>query len=372
MDLTKLRRTYLGWIYQPLWRRFLAYRLARFNRKETARLDNLYHELDAYAHRVFYLGITNHSNLGDMAQHYCILNWIKTNYPTYQLVKFESDTVVDDRFGFIEKLKKVYRPSDIILFQSGYCTQDLGGNHEYMHRLIIDNMPEAKILMMPQTIYFQHEENRSRTSESYNRAKHMLFLARDFVSFKDAQSMFPAIQVKAFPDIVTTLIGTMSFNKKRNGVCICCRNDGEKLYTDQQIEGLANKVRATASVVITDTTIKESYKKIRHNLKYYIEREISNYAQFEVMITDRYHGTIFSLAAGTPVIILKTTDHKVTTGADWFKGVYDDYVYVAESLDDAFDIYQRISKKPCNHKLPSYFLDNYYNKLKAYFEEAVF
>lgn len=51
-------------------------------------------------------------------------------------------------------------------------------------------------------------------------------------------------------------------------------------------------------------------------------------SHYKVVITDRYHGTIFSLIANTPVIIIKSTDHKVTTGADWFKGIYDDYVYV--------------------------------------------
>ena len=70
-----------------------------------------------------------------------------------------------------------------------------------------------------------------------------------------------------------------------------------------------------------------------------------------VTITDRYHGTIFSLCAGTPVIILKTTDHKVTTGADWFKGVYDDYVYVAKDLDDAYSLCQKVLAKKLSYHI---------------------
>ena len=69
----------------------------------------------------------------------------------------------------------------------------------------------------------------------------------------------------------------------------------------------------------------------------YIEKEIEDYSRYKIIITDRYHGTILSLVAGTPVIILKTNDHKVTTGADWFKGVYDEHVFLANDLKNAYE-----------------------------------
>ena len=104
------------------------------------------------------------------------------------------------------------------------------------------------------------------------------------------------------------------------------------------------------------------------NLQHYIETEIESYSHFEVTITDRYHGTIFSLCAGTPVIIIKTNDHKVTTGADWFKDVYDGYVYVAEDLGDAYKkVFQVINGKRQNN-LPPYFKTEYYDKLRGLFE----
>jgi exopolysaccharide biosynthesis predicted pyruvyltransferase EpsI len=88
------------------------------------------------------------------------------------------------------------------------------------------------------------------------------------------------------------------------------------------------------------------------------------------VITDRYHGTIFALAAGTPVVIIRTIDHKVITGADWFKGVYDDYVYMAQDLDDAFQIVSSIRKKNLNHCLQLVFATEYYDKLKSIFESG--
>lgn len=341
-----------------------------FMKKDASRLDSLSKDANA-PRRVFYLGITAHSNLGDMAQHHCITEWIKENYPDEELIMFESDTVVNKSSTFMKKFKMVYRPNDIIIFQSGYTTQDLGGNHEYMHRLIVDEMPYANILMMPQTIFFVSEENKKRCSESLDKAQHMLFLSRDFVSEKTARLMFPHQTVKAYPDIVTTLIGKLHFDNLRSGICMCCRNDGEKYYTVEELNELRSKLEKDTEVVVTDTTIKVPYQKLRKNKKEYIEKEIERFSHFKVVITDRYHGTIFSIAAGTPVIIIKTTDHKVTTGADWFKGVYDDYVYVADNLEDAYNKAVDVIKNEPSHVIKSYFKENFYDKLKELFEQSV-
>lgn len=366
MKIMNFVRKHFAWLYRPV----KLFYFTSIHRKDASRLDSLLNKSEG-SPRVYYLGITAHSNLGDMAQHFCITKWIKENYPDYDLIMFESNTVVDARSGFIKKFNKIYRKQDIIVFQSGYTTQDLGGNHEYMHRLIVDKMPYANILMMPQTIFFQKEENKKLCAESLDKAQHMLFLARDFVSEKMAIEMFPHISVKAFPDIVTTLIGTLQFNNIRNGVCMCCRNDVEKFYSDEDLETLKNKIEHTTTVTRTDTTIQASYIEIRKNLRHFIEGEIEKFSHFKVVVTDRYHGTIFSIAAGTPVVIIKTTDHKVTTGADWFKDVYDDYVQVATDLDDAYNKTIEFMKSNRSHEMKPYFKQNYYDRLKSYFEEIL-
>lgn len=369
-SINKIRVKYLRWAYGPITDYLRKRNISAYRNKQCERLLTL----QPGKSRVFYLGITEQPNLGDMAQHYCIKKWIGENYPDRELVMFESKVITDPEFTekFFTKLKKVFRDDDVIVIQSGYCTQDLGGDHPLMHRLVCDYMTDAKILMMPQTIFFQHEENKRICAENHNKAKNMLFLARDFVSYEMAKEMFPGIRVKAFPDIVTTLIGTLSFSHKREGVCLCTRNDGEKLYSKEQIDALEQRLEETGTPVQQkDTQGKGTVQSIRANLQKYIEAEIESYSSFDVTITDRYHGTIFSLCAGTPVIIIKTTDHKVTTGADWFKGVYDDYVYVAEDLDDAYQIAKQVLDKHLNHQLSPYFKSEYYDKLKIYFENKL-
>ena len=50
---------------------------------------------------VFYLGLTEHSNLGDLAQCYCIQKWLNTYCKDYTICMFESSVVVDPRFSFV-------------------------------------------------------------------------------------------------------------------------------------------------------------------------------------------------------------------------------------------------------------------------------
>lgn len=362
-------KPFVGWIYRPIRDYFVNKK--RLKKCELA-VIKLIEECTNTSNksRVFYLGITEQPNLGDMAQHFCISKWLDENFPDRAILKYESSVITFEKSNFISVMKQYFKEDDYIVFQSGYCTQDLGGDHPLLHRLIIEAFPDAKILMMPQTIFFKEEKNRKKCADNHNKAANMLFLARDKDSYEMAKEMFQTPRVALFPDIVTTLIGEKQFTNDRSGVCVCTRNDGEKFYADAEIAQLVNKLSADTRVIEKDTQGLVHYEKIRSNLSYYIWNEIESYSHFKVTITDRYHGTIFSLCAGTPVIIIKTTDHKVTTGADWFKGVYDDYVYVAKDLNDAYLQAEKImnNSKYDNHLSP-YFRSHYYDKLKELFED---
>lgn len=336
---------------------------------QTKRL--FFYRLQKSRPRIYYLGVTEHANLGDLAQYFCIGKWLRKYYAEYTIVEFESSTVVDPRFGFINKLGRLLKQEDLIFFQSGYSTQDLGGDHELMHRLIIDQFSDVRIVMMPQTVFFRLEENKRRTALSYNQGKRLLFLARDRVSFEMASEMFPDVAVRLYPDIVTSLIGHYHFTGRQDRVLFCCRNDTEKYYSDDEIAVLRQKVEQFVPTDLSDTTIPVNYRKIRRNLQSYIEREVSKFSSYRLTITDRYHGTIYSLAANTPVIVIKTTDHKVTTGVEWFKGVYDDHVYLAQSLEHAFDLAKEILSRRCRHELSPFFDTQYYGKLRMLIEETV-
>lgn len=325
-------------------------------------------EVDITQKRIWYFCVPTHSNLGDQAQACCIEKYFR---------KFFSDHIVfklsNNAFDFYEEkilmiLKEKIKETDLIFFQSGYT---FTGIHPYenMHRKIVENFPYNKIVFLPQTVKFKNLKILENVQNFYGKYDNIYFFARDKISYDIYKSIFPEHRnVHCFPDIVTTEIGNYDFNNnERNGILLCVRNDVEKLYSFQEISLFKEKLQKIAKVSLSDTnsetkenSLKEYWKKI--------EETIDDYAQYQVIITDRYHGTIFALIANTPVIILKTTDHKVVTGADWFEGVYEDYVYVVNDLEEASQVAQQIVTGFEYRKLPSYFKEKYYDRLKDIIE----
>lgn len=320
---------------------------------------------------IYYFGVPRHANLGDLAQCLCIRKFLAEQFPEYIVTEVDTKVFMDEKYKQRKLIKECVKNDDLIVFQSGYCTQDLGGIEDLMHQTVMKDFPNNKMLMLPQTIYFKSEKRKQQASKIYNAHKHLFFLARDTVSYKMALKLFPDISVRAYPDIVTTLIGQYFFHEDRNGVLLCMRNDAEKYYSEEVINELRRKINEFSSTEQLDTTINEKVNVIYANLQEFIENYIRKFAKYKVVITDRYHGTIFSLIANTPVIVVKTTDHKVKTGVDWFREIYDENVIYVDDIDDVPQVVKKILQRKIVKKNDSYFKERYYDKLRAEFEKNV-
>ena len=94
------------------------------------------------------------------------------------------------------------------------------------------------------------------------------------------------------------------------------------------------------------------------------QKKLQEFANYKLVITDRFHGTIFSLITNTPVIVLNSTDHKLSSGVNWFKGVYDDYVHYCNNLDNVYEQVNKIYGKKIDVITTAYFQEKYYDKLQ--------
>lgn len=319
--------------------------------------------------RIFLFGIPTAANIGDMTQYLLILKWLKNNYPEYDVVDFPTRSILYQDCRFLNILDKKLKKEDYIFFQSGYDTHDLGGDEDLMHKTVISHFPEQNMVMLPQTVFFQSAERERESAEAYSKNKGMLFLARDKMSYQKALTMFPDLRVKLYPDIVTTLIGKYHFTAERKGVLFCHRSDGERYYSAEEWNTCKENIRRRTIISSTDTTIPVPNMFVRKNVTKYLNRMLNQFSQYQVIITDRYHGTILSLVAQTPVIVIKTTDHKVTSGLDWFAGIYDAFIYLAKDLKDAEDKAAEWLEHGPKGELPPYFEEKYYSHLKELIEE---
>ena len=319
--------------------------------------------------KIFYFGIPMHSNLGDLAQYVCIRDFLSEYFSEYNVIEIDSLAYLNKHTLLRGFIKRKSTNSDLIFFQSGYCTQDLGGVENYMHQTVIQDYPNNKMVMLPQTIFFKSPKIQKLTSEIYNNHKKLVFLARDQVSYDIAQNIFSDIPVYLYPDIVTTMIGNYSFNENRKGILMCIRNDDEKFYNNFQIDILKNTLSSLDIIKQIDTTINSNINANTLHLRQIILNYIREFAKYKVIITDRYHGTIFALIANTPVIVIKTKDHKVVTGVKWFQNIYSENIVYVDDIMLVSNAVEQILKREKIQDNKPYFSTHYYSKLKSILEK---
>lgn len=315
---------------------------------------------DRRCNRIYLFGSPNQVNLGDQAQTYCIVKWLNRNYPNCEIFVFTYYTITTK---VLSTIRKTITSGDMIFIHSGYHITDLY-NMVDKYCEIIQNFPDYKIVIMPQTINFAKDKAKeSYVSNIFNTHGNITLLCRDSISHEKAKHLFSNCKLLLFPDIVTSLIGTKHYNNNREGILFCMRNDKEALYDRESINELKNRFKPIKTDM-TDTDSPLFYRTIQQHREDVLNSKWNQFARYRVVITDRYHGTIFSLIAGTPVIVLSSTDHKLSSGVKWFPKEFGSMVSFAQSLDEAYNIaigLYHIDQLPV---LPAYFENNYYSKLK--------
>lgn len=317
---------------------------------------------------IIYFGVPNHTNLGDQAQTYCTFDWLNKNYHGLKIYAFHSGQVAK---GLIPRLKEYVLEQDVIFIQSGYNTTDLYLLEENMHREVLKCFPNNRVIIMPQTVFFKDSNEEKISHDIYNNHRKMIFFARDEISYKKSKDIFSQVPVYLYPDIVTSLIGKRKYSQVRDGIMLCVRHDKESILSKLEIDNLVNDLSELGyKVTVSDTTIDMDLEYLQSHRGEVLEDVFEKYANYQLVITDRYHGTIFSLIAGTPVLVLGTSDHKLSSGVKWFPREFTDYVSFSSSINDVKDFVKKGKFNTVNHDLPPYFSENYYDKLKTLLEDT--
>ena len=328
--------------------------------------------------KVFILCDPIHSNLGDQAQLLCTDKWIKTNYPDYQIIHLgyfrptlnltNNNRTLLTEISYrltLSVLKLKVSKKDLFLGHSGYFMVD----HHNGWKMFTDIMryfPSNKLVIFPQTINFHTPVIKEFVSHCFANNNNVILMCRDEVSYGNAREMFPKTRLLLYPDIVTSLIGTLSFRIKRDGILFCMRDDIEAFYSEHDIELLMSRFEKVKKEKIDTTLQGINREQLDKNREKIIYDMISKFASFRVVITDRYHGTIFSAIANTPVVVINSADHKLSSGVNWFPtDIYKDAIQFANNLDEAYNkAFLFLNSKNRDYYNPPYFKLNYWDKLK--------
>ena len=310
--------------------------------------------------RIYFFCTPTHSNLGDQAQLFCWLRLFREWHPGYDIICVPTRY---RQFGTIRTIHEQIQKDDLIYIHSGYLIFDPHPELPFILD-VVRGFYDKRIVILPQTVNLVGEWYKHVVSQVFNAHPNLTLLCRDEVSLANAQKLFPIVEKRLMPDVVTSLIGNAEFQYsgvKREGVMLCVRNDGEKLYSDEQISGLRNRF-GNIKISVCDTTINASIWEWEQNREKLIRKILFEFAHYQVIITDRYHGTIFSQIVNTPVIVISSTDHKLSSGVKWFpRDKFEQNITFANDLEEAYLLAMKVlSRKGMIVENPAWFKQQYY------------
>ncbi len=315
-------------------------------------------DMDLNKKKILVFNLPSDSNLGDHAQTVCIMEYLEAKYGGYGVYSFPTFTTCtyEDIKNALNRLKWLVNKDDVIVFHSGYHINDLYCNQYFsmaptvmVQMIIISFFKKNKIIFFPQTINM-NENNLEKYSQVLNESENALLMCRDMVSYNIAKRHFNKIKLLIMPDIVTTWIGRYKMvqsEKIPKSAFVALRNplQAESIISKDKYDILIKSLKKCGyEIFYGSTVIDETYDQINGLQERYVRDKIEEFSKYSLVITDLYHGTIFSVIACTPVLVLQSLDHKIKSGVEFFRehNDFDKRVMYADRFEDSIKILENL------------------------------
>lgn len=205
---------------------------------------------------------------------------------------------------------------------------------EQLRRIMLPMLEKHDVILFPETLFYRDtiEGNKEKTASiRYYNKKNITIAARELPSYKMMQNLYPHANVILTPDIVLSLAPSI-FQKSRNGILLCFRDDQEKTLTESAINELQSNLKKKGFQCTITSMI--NYRHIVAGMwEKVVKEKMEEIASARLLITDRLHGMIFAALTQTPCIVLGNNNHKVAGVYQWIKDL--SYIYFAESMIEA-------------------------------------
>lgn len=286
--------------------------------------DNIKELIQTSKRRIILFNTPNHNNLGDYLITAAEKMFIEQYFPEYDLF-----LVSDIEFlWYGNRLKSHIGDDDIILIAGGGFLGSLWlYNGELNVRSIIEDYPNNRIIILPQTMYFEKnlrgEAELKKTISSYRTHNRLSLCLREEASYALAKKIFPENgNIFVLPDMALYYdlsdYGIKIDDYHDNQALIVLRSDKESVLNIKDKTNI-EKVLIDRDYDVIHSSMREdafdsslAYERLSYKLK-----EISSSG---LVVTDTLHCMVSAAISGTPCIFFDNLSGKLSNVYQW---IYD-------------------------------------------------
>ena len=241
--------------------------------------------------------------------------------------------------------------STVILLQGGGNFGDLWAGPHNFRKQIIASYPNNKIIIFPQTIFYEDEEKLKNDAQLFNNHKNLTICARDKISYEIFKKHFTA-NILLVPDMAFCILPESLEQYKKNSIC-------KSLFVkreDKELNIACNYDEFESNCDTTDWLAKDNFalmylkEFLQMNQKssgqftgfidFYANSTFKNYmikegvellSRYEKIYTTRLHCAILCCLLGKPVSLFDNSYGKNKNFYEtWLQGI-DDVEFISTS-----------------------------------------
>ncbi|MGX9606685.1 polysaccharide pyruvyl transferase family protein [Acinetobacter sp. T63] len=276
--------------------------------------------------RIFVFLSADYGNIGDLAISAAQEKFIKENLTDYEVFPVP----ISKSRLWLGSIKKQVTSEDIITIIGGGNMGSLYPDIEDLRQLVIQTFPYNKIVCFPQTLDWDESQSSHKALKKilkiYASHSDIHIFAREFITYKKLEELFNRqqnVKIGFVPDIVMSAsakkLGVVN-SSKPTGILTCLRNDKECALKAEHYAILDSAIDNTGLTITKTDTHAGGSGLSKAECNQLLSNKIQQFAEAQLVITDRLHGMILCMLSGTPCLVLPNSNHKIRqTYLNWLK-----------------------------------------------------
>lgn len=276
-----------------------------------------------------------HDNIGDHLITVSTEQLLSKMFPAKRIVEV-SDI---DYWWYGHAIHEKVTPKDTILISGGGFLGSLWlYNGENNVRSIIEEYPENKIIILPQTMYFENsargKSEYKKSCKIYRKHKELIVCVRDKESELVASSVLQSSdRVKLLPDMALFYDGFVSHDyfKREEKILVCLRTDKESVLSSENRKEIYKAITKIDYPVV-DTSMHADEVIGHASREFAVQRKLNEISSARLVITDTLHCMISAAITGTPCIAFDNLSGKLSGVYQWIEGL--EYIKLCRNIDE--------------------------------------